>query len=78
MHDMSTLEGLGIPSIFVASTEFREAAREQAHALGFDPAGVFVPHPIQDRTDDEIRGLADAALEEILRNLTASGIDPLA
>lgn len=71
MHDIATLEGLGIPSVFVASSEFREAARVQAHALGFDPAGVFVPHPIQDRTEDEIRALAGAAIEEILRALTA-------
>jgi len=30
-----------------------------------------VPHPIQDRTDDELRQLADATLEEILRQMTA-------
>jgi len=28
-----------------------------------------VPHPIQDRTDDELRQLADATLEEILRQI---------
>jgi hypothetical protein len=70
MHDITGLEGRGIPSVFVASTEFREAARAQAEALGFAPAGVFVPHPIQDRTDDEIRALADAALAPILQALT--------
>jgi hypothetical protein len=31
-----------------------------------------VPHPIQDRTDDEMRALADAALDEILRAVTAA------
>jgi len=36
-----------------------------------DPARVFVPHPIQDRTDDEIRALADTAFEDIVRALTA-------
>jgi hypothetical protein len=69
MHDMTWLEGRGIPSVFVASSEFRDAARAQAHALGFDPAGVFVPHPIQDRTDPEVRALADGAVDEILREL---------
>jgi hypothetical protein len=71
MHDMTTLEGRGIPSVFVASTEFREAARAQTRSLGFDPAGVFVPHPIQDRTDAEIRAIADASIDEIIRALTA-------
>ena len=31
---------------------------------------VFVGHPIQDRPDDEMRALADEALEEIVRLLT--------
>lgn len=71
MHDMTSLEGRGIPSVFVASTEFREAARAQTRSLGFDPAGVFVPHPIQDRTDAEIRAIVDAAIADILGALTA-------
>jgi len=33
---------------------------------------VFVAHPIQDRTDDEVRALADQALAEIVRSLTNS------
>jgi len=71
VHDITALEGRGIPSVFVASSEFREAARAQARALGFEPVSVFVPHPIQDRTDEEVRALADAAVEEVLRALTA-------
>ena len=69
MHDIINLEALGVPSVFVASTEFVEAADAQAHALGADPARVFVQHPIQDRTDDEMRALADAAVDELLSNL---------
>ena len=57
--------------MFVASTEFVDAARVQAEALGFDPARVFVAHPIQDRTDGELAALADAAVDEILRAVTA-------
>ena len=49
----------------VASTEFVTAADTQADALGFDAARVFVPHPIQDRTDEELVALADQAFEEI-------------
>jgi hypothetical protein len=30
---------------------------------------VFVPHPIQDRTDDELRALADAAVDALLDQL---------
>jgi hypothetical protein len=34
---------------------------------------VFVPHPIQDRTDEELKALADAHLEKILALLSKSG-----
>jgi alkanesulfonate monooxygenase SsuD/methylene tetrahydromethanopterin reductase-like flavin-dependent oxidoreductase (luciferase family) len=57
--------------MFVASDEFVEAARAQAKALGFSPAVQFVPHPIQDRSDEEIRRLADAAFEDILAKIVA-------
>ena len=70
MHDIVDIEGRGLPGVFVASTEFIDAAASQAGALGFpDVARVFVAHPIQDRTDDEVRALADAALEEVLAAL---------
>lgn len=68
---MVGLEGLGIPSVMVASDQFTVAADVQARALGADPARVFVAHPIQDRTDDELRALADGAVDDILRALTA-------
>jgi hypothetical protein len=70
VHDITDLDGRGVPGVMIASTEFVDAATAQAEALGSDPARVFVPHPIQDRTDDEVVALADGALEEILRNLT--------
>ena len=71
MHDITDLEGRGVPGVAAASSEFVEAAAAQAAALGFDPAVVFVPHPIQDRTDDELVALADDALEAIVGLLTA-------
>lgn len=71
MHDIKNLEELGVPSVAVATSEFVQAAEMQSRALGYDPAVVFVRHPIQDRTHDELRALADAALEEILAALTA-------
>ncbi|GAC1313779.1 MAG: hypothetical protein NVSMB12_05910 [Acidimicrobiales bacterium] len=71
MHDITDLESRGIPGVFVASTEFIEAAAAQASALAFEPARVFVAHPIQDRTDDEMRALADTAIDGIVAALTA-------
>ncbi len=71
MHDIADLEGRGIPGVFVASTEFIEAAEAQSAAIGLSPERVFVAHPIQDRTDDEMRALADRAVTALLAALTA-------
>ncbi len=70
MHDIADLESRGLPGVFVASREFIDAAATQAAAIGFDAARVFVDHPIQDRTDDEMRALADRAVDEILAAIT--------
>jgi hypothetical protein len=66
MHDIRDLEDLGVVAVAVASSEFRQAAAAQNRSLGYDPAVVFVPHPIQDRTDEEMRTLADQSLDSIL------------
>jgi alkanesulfonate monooxygenase SsuD/methylene tetrahydromethanopterin reductase-like flavin-dependent oxidoreductase (luciferase family) len=71
MHDIKGLEQLGIVAVGVATTEFKVAAAAQSEALGYDPAVVFVQHPIQDRTHEEIRALADSAVEQILASLKA-------
>jgi len=68
---MVALEGAGIASVMIASAEFVDAAQTQAAALGADPKRVFVPHPIQDRTDDEMHVIADAAVEAIVTALSA-------
>ena len=55
----------------VATTEFTAPARIQAGALGragFD--AVYVPHPIQDQSPQQIAARADVAAEEIVRRLT--------
>ena len=59
------LESRGIPSGFVASREFVEAAAAQGKSLGISPASVFVAHPIQDRTDEEMAQLALDSIDEI-------------
>jgi hypothetical protein len=72
MHDIADLEGRGIPGVGVASTEFVLAAQMQSRSLGFDPAMVFVQHPIQDRSDAELRALADSAVDQIIRSISGS------
>ncbi len=71
MHDIVDLERRGIPAMFIASDEFFTAAEAQSTSLGFPSvARVFTPHPVQDRTDDELSAYADAALPGILGAIT--------
>jgi len=67
---MLNLEKRGIPTVGVATTEFVEAASVQADSLGFDPAYIWVPHPIQDRTDAELHQLAAEHVDQIVAALT--------
>ena len=70
MHDSVWFEVNGKPSVFIASTEFVDAAIAQSEALGLpDVRRIFVPHPIQDATDDEMRAKADAIINEIIAAL---------
>ncbi len=54
----------------IASDVFEDAAAKQATALGLPEARrVFVPHPIQDATDDEMRAKADAIVDRVIAAL---------
>jgi hypothetical protein len=71
VHDINDLELRGVPAMFVASDQFVDAAIAQSTSLGFPAvARVFTPHPIQDRTDDEMVAYADQAFDAILAAIT--------
>jgi hypothetical protein len=62
----------GIPGVSVVTTGFTDAVDVQSKALGFEPAVVFTPHPIQNRTVEELKTIADDAVEPILKFLQSS------
>ena len=71
MHDTTWFEIQGRPAVFIASSEFIDAADVQAKALGLpDVKRIIVPHPIQDATDDEMRAKADAIVDTVVAALT--------
>jgi len=70
VHDTVWFEIQGKPSVFLASSAFVDAAEAQAKALGLPAVRrIFVPHPIQDATDDEMRAKADAVVDEVIAAL---------
>jgi Skp family chaperone for outer membrane proteins len=71
LHDVLAFEEAQRPAVLVASAVFEKAAADQAAKLGApDLRRVFVPHPVQDRTDDEMRAMARAVAAEIKGALT--------
>ena len=72
LRDVLHFERSGRPAVLVASRVFAEAASEQATLLGSPDLGrVLVDHPVQDRTDDELRAMAAGVVEEALGALGA-------
>ena len=71
MHDTVWFEIQGKPSVSIASSEFVDAAATQANALGMtDAKRIFVDHPIQDATDEEMREKADAVIDQVIAALS--------
>jgi hypothetical protein len=71
LRDVIEFESLGRPSVLIASDAFALAAANQVELLGQPRlAYALAPHPIQDRTDDELRAMArdiaDQALAAIM------------
>jgi hypothetical protein len=70
VHDSVWFETNKKPSVVVASSEFIDAAQKQADALGLpEVRRVFVPHPIQDATDGQMRAKADAIVNQVIAAL---------
>ncbi|HIG44806.1 MAG TPA: hypothetical protein EYQ14_30360 [Gammaproteobacteria bacterium] len=73
MHDTVWFEIQGIPSVTVASEEFAVAADTQAKALGLkDARCVFVAHPIQDASDEQMKEKAQAVIDQVVTALTVN------
>ena len=53
------------------TTEFKDAAAIQAKALGFEPGILWMPHPVQNRTADELEKIAAESVEGILKMITS-------
>jgi hypothetical protein len=69
--DLVHLEHRGIPAVGVATEPFADEAIEQARLLGMpDCRMVYIPHPVQLLSGDELDRRADAVLPAVLAALT--------
>lgn len=67
---MKILDEKKVPGCFIVTTEFEDAAAVQSHALGFAPAIAWAPHPIQNRTPQELQKIAEDVMDEVLNLIT--------
>jgi hypothetical protein len=72
LHDLANLDSRGIAGVSIVTDAFRDAIAAQSRSLGFEPAVVYVPHPIQNRTREELAAIADGAIAPALALLQAS------
>ena len=70
LRDVLEIEALDTPAVLVASHTFVQAADDQATRLGQQAIRrVFVSHPVQDRTDDELQATARSVVGDVLARL---------
>jgi hypothetical protein len=60
-----------VPGVFLITSEFKDAAAIQSKALGFQPGILWMPHPIQNRTQEELRTIAEDSVERVLEMITS-------
>ena len=66
-HDLNDLDKKGVAGVSVLTSEFEQAFQSQKAAIGLDAAAVYVPHPLQNKTTQELHDWADKAVDEILQ-----------
>jgi hypothetical protein len=72
LRDVAEFERVGKPGVLIASAAFVSASEREAAKIGHpDLRRVFVPHPVQDRTDEEMRAMAREAVDEIVAGIAA-------
>jgi hypothetical protein len=70
VHDAIALEKQGIPTVTVCTDGFLAGGRMQADSLGMRQYPFLcVPQRYITGTPQEVRALADASLEEVLKRL---------
>jgi hypothetical protein len=75
-HDLNDLDKKGLAGVSVLTTEFEQAFESQKKAIGIDAAAVYVPHPLQNKTTQELHVWADEAINKILAAICAASTHP--
>jgi hypothetical protein len=69
---LSNLDRRGVPGCAVATEAFKPAAAAQMKALGLEAAVAWVPHPIQNRTAQELEAIANKVIADVIGLISAT------
>ena len=65
-HDLNDLDNLGIPGVSILTEEFRHAFAQQCSKIGFSGESIYTPHPMQNRTTEQLHEFADNVFDQVL------------
>ncbi len=68
---MLEIDRRGLPAVAIFSEGFRSGVEAWRAVHNFDAGAVYIPHPVQPLTDEEVHGRADEVFEQILAAITA-------
>ncbi len=68
---MLEIDRRGLPAVAIFSEEFQSGVEAWRAVHGFDAGAIFVRHPIQPLTDEEVHGRADDVFDQVLAAITA-------
>jgi hypothetical protein len=72
--DLVYLERRGVPAVGIATMPFADEAVEQARLLAMPGCRMlYIPHPVQLLTGDELAQRADAIIPAVIAALTEPG-----
>lgn len=73
MHDAIQLEALGRPATVLLTDAFDDLAASFSAQLGMSPYHwATVAHPVASRNEEQLRAMAAAVADTVLRQLTIS------
>jgi Flp pilus assembly protein CpaB len=70
VHDAIALEKQGLPTVTICTAGFLAGGRMQAASLGMSQYPILgVPQAFITHTPEQVRALAEASVEEVLKRL---------
>ena len=70
MQDLQELDRRGVPGVACVSEEVETGVVAWRKLHGFNAGAIYVRHPIQPLTDDEVRERADEVFNAIIAGVT--------